>query len=130
MVDFRTSYCKSSLCMQCEKIHAYGMHKLEQFCAHCGLAVCSHGSMGVWATIYESQKSHYPCLKRHENEEKNDIDHALRNDHRIKTTQPISLILVSFFSEDNVLADKIKICYIFEYQSNENRAFRFLGHPV
>ena len=38
MVDFRTSYCKSSLCMHGEKIHAYGMHKLEQFCAHCGLA--------------------------------------------------------------------------------------------
>ena len=25
--------------MHGEKIHAYGMHKLEQFCAHCGLAV-------------------------------------------------------------------------------------------
>ena len=48
-----------------------------------------------------------------------------RNDHRIKTTQPISMILVSFFSEDNVLSDEIKICYILEYQSNENQAFRF-----
>ena len=37
------------------------------------------------------------------------------------------MILVSFFSEDNVLSDEIKICYIFEYQSNENRAFRFWG---
>ena len=35
-----------------------------------------------------------------------------------KTTQPISLILVSFFSEDIVLSDEIKIYYIFEYQSN------------
>ena len=35
------------------------------------------------------------------------------------------MILVSFFSEDNVLSDEIKICYIFEFQSNENRAFRF-----
>ena len=42
MVDFRTSYCKSSLCMHGEKIHAYGMHKLEQFYAHCGLAVNLH----------------------------------------------------------------------------------------
>ena len=40
------------------------------------------------------------------------------------------MILVSFFSEDNVLSDEIKICYISEYQSNENWAFRFLGHPV
>ena len=37
------------------------------------------------------------------------------------------MILVSFFSEDNVLSDEIKICYIFEFQSNENRAFRFFG---
>ena len=35
------------------------------------------------------------------------------------------MILVSFFSEDNVLSDEIKICYIFEFQSNENRVFRF-----
>ena len=38
----------------------------------------------------------------------------------------ILLILVSFFSEDNVLSG-IKICYIFEYQSNEIRGWRFLG---
>ena len=37
------------------------------------------------------------------------------------------MILVSFFAEDNVLSDEIKLCYIFEYQSNKNRAFRFLG---
>ena len=37
------------------------------------------------------------------------------------------MILVSFFLEDNVLSDEIKICNIFDYQSNENRAFRFWG---
>ena len=31
-------------------------------------------------------------------------DYVARNDHKIKTTQPISMILVSFFSED-VLSD-------------------------
>ena len=31
--------------------------------------------------------------------------------------------MVSLFSEDNVLSDEIKICYIFKYQSNENQAF-------
>ena len=36
------------------------------------------------------------------------------------------MILVSFFSEDNVLSEEI---YIFEYQSNENVGFRFLGTP-
>ena len=41
------------------------------------------------------------------------------------------MILVTFFSEDNVLSDDTKKCYIFEYQSNENWAFHFLGgHPV
>ena len=36
------------------------------------------------------------------------------------------MILVSFFSEDNVLSDEIKICYIFEYLSNENERSAFL----
>ena len=35
------------------------------------------------------------------------------------------MILVSFFLEDSVLSDEIKICYISEYQSYENRAIRF-----
>ena len=55
-------------------------------------------------------------------------DCVSRNGCRINTTEPNQMILVSFFSEDNVLADEIKI---FEYQSNGNRAFRlFLGHRV
>ena len=33
-------------------------------------------------------------------------DNVLRNDHKIKTTQQISTISVSFFSEDNVLSDE------------------------
>ena len=38
------------------------------------------------------------------------------------------MILVSFFLEDNVLSDDIKICYIFYfYKSNENQVFHFLG---
>ena len=43
-----------------------------------------------------------------------DNDYVLRNDHSVKTTQPISMTLVSFFSEDNVLSDEIKICHIFK----------------
>ena len=57
--------------------------------------------------MYGSQKSHYPWLKCHENEEKIENDYVLRNYHRIKTTQAISMILVSFFLEDNVLSDEI-----------------------
>ena len=39
------------------------------------------------------------------------------------------MILLSFFLEDNVLSDEIKICHIFEFQSNENRVFLFFGTP-
>ena len=39
------------------------------------------------------------------------------------------MIVVSFFSADNVLSDEVKICYIFEFQSNKNQAFRFFGTP-
>ena len=63
--------------------------------------------------MYGSQKSHYPWLKCHENEEKIDNDYVLKNYHRIKINQPTSMILVSFFSEDDVLSDEIEICYIF-----------------
>ena len=65
-------------------------------------------------------------LKCHENEEKIDNDYVLRNYHKIKTTQPISMILVSFFSEDNVLSDEKKNTY-FWISSNGNQAFRFFG---
>ena len=80
--------------------------------------------------MYGSQKIHYRWLKCHENEEKIDNDYVLRNYHRIKTTQLSSMILLSFFSEDNVLSDEIKICYIFEYQSNQWKSSVFLGHLV
>ena len=67
-------------------------------------------------------------MKCHENEEKIENDYVLRNDHIIKTTQPISMILVSFFSEDNVLSDDIKNAILSNImQSKQNRAFRFLG---
>ena len=45
---------------------------------------------------------------------------------------PNQMILVSFFSEDNILFDEIKICCIFEFQSNEKKndwAFRFFWTP-
>ena len=58
--------------------------------------------------MYGSQKNHNPWLKCHENEEKIENDYILRNDNRMKTTKPISMILVSFFSEDNVLSDETK----------------------
>ena len=64
--------------------------------------------MGSRATMYGSQKSHNPWLKCHENEEKID------NDHRIKTTQPISMILVSFFSEDNILSNEVNNILYFQ----------------
>ena len=58
--------------------------------------------------MYGSQKKHNSWLKCHENEEKIENNYVLRNDHGIKTTQQISMNLVSFFSEDNVSSDEIK----------------------
>ena len=82
--------------------------------------------------VWKSEKPlSMPEVERHENEEKSDIDHVLRYDHRIKTTQPISLILVSLFSEDNVLHVHVCIWWNYTYfwinQSNEIRAFRYFG---
>ena len=68
-------------------------------------------------------------MSREENEEKIGNDHVLRNDYRIKTTQPISIILVSFFSEDNVLSDEIKICYIFYINGTKIERSAFFGTP-
>ena len=83
---------------------------------------CLHGSMGFRAPWLPG-----PWLKCHENEEKIENDFVLRHDHGIKTTQPISIILVSFFScrRQCFIWWKKKKSYTFEYQSNENRAFRF-----
>ena len=51
------------------------------------------------------------------NEEKIENDDVFRYDHRIKSTQPIPMILVlSFFAEENVLSDEIKICYILDFK--------------
>ena len=52
---------------------------------------------------------------------------VLRNAYRIRTTEPNSKILVSLFSEENVLS---KTRDTFGLKSTENPPFRFLGHPV
>ena len=42
-------------------------------------------------------------------------------------TKPNHMILVSFLSEDNVSSDEIKVCYIFQFQSNEIERSAFFG---
>ena len=84
---------------------------------------------GLQATMYGSRKSHYPSQKCHENEEKIDNDYVLRNDHRIKT-QPISMILVSIFSEDNAYLMKSKYAIFFNIKVTKIEHSTFLGHPV
>ena len=50
----------------------------------------------------------------------------------IKTSQPSSMILVSFLSEDNVLSDEIKNNAIFSNikVTKIERSALFFGHPV
>ena len=90
---------------------------------------CLHGSMGFRATMYGSPKSHFPWLKCHTNEEKIENYHVLINDHRIKTTQPISLTLVSFVSEDNVLFDERKNAIFSNIKVTKIEPSTFSGTP-
>ena len=65
---------------------------------------------------------HNSSLIGRKNQAKVENDCVLRNGHRIKITQPNSMIFVSFSSVEDAL---------FSSQSTENRPFRFfLGHPV
>ena len=45
----------------------------------------------------------------------------------ILPTKPNDLSIILFRRQ--CLSEEIKLCYIFEYQCNENRAFRFFGTP-
>ena len=83
--------------------------------------------MGFQAIMYGSQKSHYPWLKCHKHEEKltmtmfweMTIESKLLN--KFHWSWYLSFRRQCFIHED----DEMKKCYIFEYQSNENQAFRF-----
>ena len=55
---------------------------------------------------------------------------VLRNYHRIKTSQPISMILVSFFSEENVYLMKSKYAIFSNIKVTKIERSAFLGHPV
>ena len=79
----------------------------------------------------EVRKAIIPAWKCHENEEKIDNhDYVLRNYHRIKTTQTISMILVLFFlSRRQCFIWWNQNMLIFQYQRNENEAFRFFRTP-
>ena len=120
-----------------------GSTSQDSVCQHVGVCVCVCVCVCVWGCICvmiyrvsppqkkkrekkRAERSIYPWLKCHENEAKFDNDYVFINDDTIKTTLTISLILVSFFLEDN----ELKIWCISEYQRNENQAFRFfLGTP-
>ena len=60
----------------------------------------------------EDRKAIIPDWNVTRKKRKLDIDYVFRNDHKIKTTQPTSMILVSIFLEDNHLSDEIEKCYI------------------
>ena len=61
------------------------------------------------------------------NQAKFENDCVSRNGHRIKTTQPNSMILVSFSSAEDALFNDVKKCDTFRSQGTENPPFRFLG---
>ena len=57
-------------------------------------------------------------------------DRISRNGHRIKTTQPNLMILVSFSSAEDVWSNDVNKYNTFSPLCTENPPFRFLGHPV
>ena len=62
-------------------------------------------------------------LIRRKNQAKFEYDSVSRNGHKIKITQPNSMILVSFSSAEDVLFNDVKA------QSTVNQPFRFFGTP-
>ena len=111
----------NEFCLNLRKLFTVGkaVHKFFLCC------VCTYQR----ATMYGSQKSHYPRLKCHKNEEKIDNDCVLRNYHTIKTAQPISMILVLFFSEDNVYLMKSKYAIFLNIKVTKIERSAFLGTP-
>ena len=56
-------------------------------------------------------------------------DCVSRNGRRINTTEPNQMILVSFFSEDNVLSEEIKIIIVSNVKVTKIERSAFWGQP-
>ena len=87
-----------------------------------------------WASPKHHMKGHArhnSSLIGRKNQAKFENDCVLRNGHRIKITQPNSMILVSISSADVALFDDTKRHDTFRLQGTENPPFPlFMGHPV
>ena len=73
---------------------------------------------------------HNSSLIGRKNLAKFENDRISRNGHRIKTTQPNLMILVSFSSAEDVSSNDVNRYNTFSSQGTENPPFRFkAGHP-
>ena len=82
--------------------------------------------MGFHKTPYmEGFSLHNSSLVGRKNQAKFENDCISRNGHRIKITQPNSMILVSFSSGEDALSNDVKIYHTFSLQGTENPPFRF-----
>ena len=72
---------------------------------------------------------HNSSLIGRKNQAKFENDCVLRNGHRIKITQPNSMILVSFSSVEDALFNDVKKYDTFSSQGTENPPFLFFGTP-
>ena len=63
------------------------------------------------------------------NQAKFENDCISRNGHRVKITQPNSMIFLSFSSAENALSNDVKQYDIFSLQGTENPSFRYFGTP-
>ena len=85
-------------------------------CPECPLICANKQRKNVWTAIPVLNSS------RRLNKIRKWLFQKIVVDQYYRTNQ---MILYHSFKEDNVLSDDIKICYIFQYQSNKNWAFRF-----
>ena len=72
---------------------------------------------------------HNSSLIGRKNQAKFENDCVFKKGHRIKITQPNSMILVSFSSVEDALFSDVKKRDTFSSQGTENPPFRFFGTP-
>ena len=84
-----------------------------------------HGSMGFPKTTMKGHSQHNPSLIGRKNQAKFKNDRISSNGHRIKTTQPNLMILVSFSSAEDVWSKEVNKYNTFSSEGTENPPFRF-----
>ena len=99
-------------------------------CPHWSVFLYWHRSIGFPNTPHERPFPTQFFPHRSQKSSKIWNDCVSRNGHRIKITQPNSMILVSFSSADDALFNDVKNMTLLDRRVLKIRCSAFLGHPV